>query len=103
MSVSLKDKIFYKQNFFDEEVEFFKVLRATTNTCEVLPVKKKVVFQNEDFQFVEPDLFESVTDNFKERCKVIDVDIIEFKSGRMAQSWDGKPVKQQTIIFLPVF
>ena len=100
MSISLKNEIFFLQTFFDSEVEFYRVVRSTTNTCEVLKLKKNVVFQNEDFQYVEPQ--EDVMKE-KHRCRVISYDVIEFKSGKLAQLWDGKPVKQSVIIYLPVF
>ena len=100
MSISNKGKIFFVQPFAEEDVVFYKVERSTTNTCEIFQMEKKIVFQNEDFQFVEPGTKKT---GQKQRCKVIKPDVIQLKTGDMAQVWDGKPVKQSTIIFLPVF
>jgi hypothetical protein len=98
MSVRLKGKIFYKQPFSEDDVEFYKVSRSTTNTCEVFLMTKRVVYQNEDHQYVEPG---DQSENSRHRCRVICKDMIEFKSGDVAQTWDGKPIKQQSIIYLP--
>ena len=100
MSVRFKGKIFFVQPYSEDDVVFYKVERSTTNTCEVSQIDKVVVFQNEDFQYVEPG--ERTLQN-KQRCRVLNSDLIEFKSGELAQPWDGKPIKQTTIIFLPIF
>lgn len=101
MSISLKDRIFYFQQFSGDDVEFYRVTRSTTNTCEVVTLGKSVVYQNDDFQYVEPDL---KGEGLKKRCKVISFDVIQFRSdSNMAHLWDGKPVKQNVVIFLPCF
>lgn len=98
MSISLKNEIFCLQNYAGDQVEFYKVTRSTTNTCEVTKMNKTVIFQTEDIQYVEPD-FRS--EGAISRCRVLSYDIIEFKSGEIAQLWDRKPVIQNTIIFMP--
>ena len=99
MSRHLKGKIFVtKSKKLYEDVAFYRVTRATTNTCELIGLEKNVIFQNEDHQFVEPGCRELVGN--LSRCRVLGVDIIEFKSGEIATEWDGKPVKQPTFIFL---
>ena len=100
MSVNLKGKIFFVQPYADEDVVFYRVERSTTNTCEVFQMEKKVVFQNEDVQFVEPGTNPT---KHRQRCRVLKTDMIEFKSGELGEIWDGKPIKQTTTIFLPVF
>lgn len=99
MSASLKNRIFYVQSYETSDVIFFKVVRSTTNTCEVVNVKKTIVFQNEDVQYVEPDLRR---EGLKERCKVLNDKQIKFKDGDIGTIWDGKPVKQICIIYMPI-
>jgi len=99
MSRTLKRNIFYVQAYDSEDVEFYRVTRSTTNTCEVERLRKTIVFQNEDVQWVEPDLKSSGN---LYRCRVIRETEIEFKSGDTGIAWDGKPVKQTCIIYMPM-
>jgi len=98
MSRNLKNEIFFFQSCGGDVVEFYRVTRSTTNTCEVARMKKTVIFQTEDLQYVEPDF---KTEGEKSRCRILSYDEIEFKSGEIASLWDRKPVTQNTIIFLP--
>lgn len=99
MPSKLNSCIFYVQVYESEDVQFFRVTRSTTNTCEVERLRKTIVFQNEDVQWVEPDLKGS---GERHRCRVIKETEIEFKSGERGLSWDGKPVKQTCIIYMPL-
>jgi hypothetical protein len=99
MSIQLKNQIFYIQSTGYEDVEFYRITRSTTNTCEVSSMRKTIVFQNENIQFVEPDI---KSEGSMQRCKVVSDSEIKFKNGETAFSWDGKPVKQVTIIFMPI-
>ena len=97
MSTNLKNQIFCMQASHEDDVEFYRVTRSTTNTCEVKKMKKNVIFQNENTQYVEPDL---ESGGSKSRCRVISEIEIQFKSGELGHLWDGKPVKQNAIIFM---
>ena len=100
MSRHLKGQIFFMHPSCQEDVEFYRVTRSTTNTCEVSKLGKSVVYQNENTQYVEPDLQDS---GGVSRCKVVSQNQIKFKSGEIGTLWDGKPVKQNTIIFMYPF
>ena len=100
MSTQLKDQIFYTQSSGYEEVEFYRIIRSTTNTCEVSRLRKVIIFQSEDIQYVEPDI---ESDGLRFRCKVLSSFHIKFKTGELGLPWDGKPVKQIALIFVPVF
>jgi hypothetical protein len=98
MSKSLKGKIFYYTSVFPEaEVYFYKVSRATTNTCEVISLKKAIVSQTGSYQLVEPDL---TSEGTKCRCKVLDLGHIEMATGQIAVCWDGNPIRQATRIII---
>jgi hypothetical protein len=98
MSKNLKGKIFYYVSLLDEsDVSFFRVTRSTTNTCEVEVLSKYVVAQSDVYQFVEPELNKSTG---KKRCKVLESAKIEFEPGKIAEIWDGLPIRQVTRIFL---
>ena len=97
MAKNLSGKIFTMHDAGEENVTFFRVMRATTNTCEVVKMRKSVVYQTEDYQFVEPG---KELEEKKTRCKVIDLLTIKFKSGDIAHAWDGKPVRQTALVYL---
>lgn len=98
MSKSLKGKIFYYVSVFPEaEVHFYKVSRATTNTCEVVSLKKTIAQQTEAYQLVKPDL---TSEGSKHRCRVLDLDHIKMADGQTAVCWDGNPVRQATRIII---
>tara|TARA_Y100000114_G_C11693186_1_gene294630 strand:- start:325 stop:636 length:312 start_codon:yes stop_codon:yes gene_type:complete len=98
MSKSLKGKIFYYTSVFPEaEVYFYKVSRATTNTCEVVALKKSIVSQTGSYQLVAPD---TTSEGAKHRCKVLDLNHIEMASGQTAVYWDGSPIRQATRIII---
>ncbi len=102
MSRSLKDQIFYSlENMLDPEVYFYKVTRATTNTCEIIKMTKRIVGQDENSQFVEPE--KEVEGSLKMRCKILSSKKICMKNGNTAELWDGLPVKQGLRVFLLSF
>ena len=102
MSRYLKDQIFYSlENLLDPEVYFYKVTRATTNTCEVVNMTKLIVGQDEKSQFVEPE--KEVKGSPKIRCKILNSKKICMKNGKTADLWDGLPVKQGLRVFLLSF
>ena len=98
MSKALKGKIFYYTSVFPNvEVYFYKVTRATTNTCEVISLKKAIVTQTEAYQLVKPDLS---SEGDKTRCRVLDLDHIEMPTGQTAVYWDGNPIRQAPRIII---
>lgn len=101
MSTNIKGKIFCYVALLDEaDVSFFKVVRATTNTCEVEILRKYVVAQSDAYQFVEPESDKPDRTRAKRRCKVLDQEKIEVEPGKIASLWDGLPIRQITRIFL---
>ena len=97
MSVHLKNEIFVIQEHTDGDVEFYKVTRSTTNTCEIETLRNKIIHQGEEFQYVEPDPASKM--GKKLRCKVLDRFSLEVRNtGATLHVWDGKPVKQRTLI-----
>ncbi len=98
MSKKLIGKVFYYVTSLDsEDVVFYKVLRSTTNTCDVIELGKVVVAQTDYHQFVEPDFKH---EGNRKRCKVLNATSVSLEPGKIANLWDGLPIRQIIRIFL---
>ena len=98
MSRLITGKIFYYPIGMDAPaLYFYEVVRATTNTCDVVTLAKNIVSQTEKYQYVEPDITRR---GVRIRCKVLSCERIQMKSGEIAVLWDGKPLQQLIQIYM---
>ena len=80
-------------------VSFYQVIRATSNTCEIRELRKKIQTQNYDEQEVFP-----ISDDFTSapiRRKVQTTGCLMIEPGLYAWPWDGCGVWQTVIIYMP--
>jgi hypothetical protein len=80
-------------------IRFFRVLRATSNTCEVRELKKEVVRQIGRNQEVVPRV-SVFKDEAITRCKIRN-GVAVVHEHCMARLWDGETKWQSAIIHIP--
>ena len=80
-------------------VNFYQVTRATSNTCEVRELRKKIQTQNYDEQQVVPIPDDFISDPI--RRKVEKSGCLMIEPGLYAWPWDGLGVWQTVIIYMP--
>jgi hypothetical protein len=81
------------------KVSFFRVIRATSNTCEIRELKKEIVRQIGSIQEVVPRL-SVFKDDPPKRCKIKDGQVI-INDECMARLWDGESKWQAVTIHIP--
>jgi hypothetical protein len=80
-------------------VRFFRVLRSTSNTCEVRELKKEIVRQIGRLQEVVPRV-SVFRDSAPFRCRIRN-EQVEIDEHCFARLWDGESKWQAAIIHVP--
>jgi hypothetical protein len=80
-------------------VHFYQVIRATSNTCEIKELRKRIHSQNFDEQEVLPIPNEFIGPSI--RRKVQKSGCIMVQPGHYAWPWDGATIWQTVIIYMP--
>lgn len=90
--------LFHKSSGNVAIVTFYEVLRATTRTCEVQEIHKRVIRQDTNEQFVIPLPGNPIGNAI--RRPVSPTGAVAIEGMKFAWPWDGQPVEQDTIIFI---
>jgi hypothetical protein len=80
-------------------INFFKIIRSTTNTCEIQELKKNIIKCVGNLQEVEPD-FNNFKNNLVLRKKIKENKVIIDKN-IFASLWEGIPLWQTSFIYIP--
>jgi len=81
-------------------VRFFKIVRCTTNTCELRELRKEIVKQISAIQEVAPRVSEFANESEPLRRKV-GSDGVQIDAHTKARLWDGETRWQTAIIHIP--
>ena len=93
-------QILYTHHMDDiKYVHFYQVTRATSNTCELRELRKKITTQNFDEQEVIAIKDDFVGETMRRRVQKSGCVMID--TGTYAWPWDGTGIWQTVIIYMP--
>jgi hypothetical protein len=81
-------------------VKFFRIVRCTTNTCELQELRKEIVKQIGTVQEVAPRVSE-VSDASEPLRRKVGSDGVQIDEHTKARLWDGETRWQTAIIHIP--
>ena len=93
-------QILYTKQVDDQTiVHFYQVIRATSNTCELREIRKRIHSQSFDEQEVGPVADEFVGPPIRKR--ITKTGAVIMKGRLYAWPWQGETMWQTAIIFMP--